>query len=301
MKKAISLILVLLMISLPLGTAQQFKEPTKEPVFKEGGRPNASVDAGGDINVEYIGPQTKEEFDLDRNLTLSGRDTFASDFLINVNRYEPLILTASLVETADTPVYAFISGTPITDLGNLPAIRSMSIDVVGGDVKYVARTPKYNPPTVFSGNDLGYVETWIKRIPKEEDVPNRVDLTLLARINFEGEITAPVLGGKIVKILKEDKGTDIFEDGGFIDPELEIFSGRGYVRAINIGDGSATFVVYGQDGVLIDTVSAGVGQETSAVNLVPQTNFDEDKIRIRVERIIRGDKNSAEVKIRHIS
>lgn len=287
--KIMGLIFVLLMMSLPASSVQQIKEPTQEPLIKsEKERINASVKVGGgELNAELILP-SQEDFKIDKNLTISGQDTFASDFILHVNRYEPTVLTSSLIEEAQTPVYAFISGTPLIELGSIPKIRSMTFTVVGGDMDKIARPPEYRPPPVFSHTDLGYITTFIKRIPREEDVPDRIDIKLRARIIFEGDITVPVLGGKEVKILRESRSRDIFEEGGFVDPRYEIFGGRGYLRVSRILGAGATFDFYNTGGVRIGSDTISVGQETQAYNLFPGTTFQEDTVRVRLDRIIRA-------------
>ncbi len=305
-KKLESWIFVYLIISIPI-TLAQIREPTKEPIIKDddSGRSfNESIDVGGgEINFEFIGPTSRRDIDIDKNLTISGEDTFTGDFVINVNRYEPVVLTTNLVEETNVPVYAFISGYPIALVEgvSIPKVSSMSLSVIGGDTKYIAGAPKWNPPTVFTGNDLGYIVTRIKRIPVEEEVPRRIDVKLRARIRYEGDVTAPVFGGKEVKRLRENRDLDIFRDGAFIDPQYEIFGGRAYVRVSRIEGNRATFSIYGADGVFINSVSASVGQETPAVNLFPETGFQEDTIRMRVDRIIKADVPIAEFEINGIT
>lgn len=296
MKKIITLMFVYLIVSLPITLAQYVgREPTSDPVIKDddtGRSASASLDiGGGELNVEVIGPTSKRDIDIDKNLTITGEDVFAGDFVINVKRYEPTILTSSLVEETSAPVYAFISGWPLGLGGGIsnPIVSSMSLSVIGGNANYIAGTPKWNPPTVFTADNLGYIETRVKKIPREEDVPNRIDIKLRARIRYEGEVTAPVFGGKEIKRFKENRDLDIFEQGNFIDLEYEVFGGRGYIRVSRITGNSATFDVYGYDGVFKESVIVGLGQESNAINLVSQTNFDEDMIRIRLDRIIRAD------------
>ena len=199
-KQFISFFFVYLLVSLPFAFAQALpRGPTRDPIIKDdntGRSINASADVGNaELNIEFIGPTSSRDIDIDKNLTITGEDTFSGDFVISVNRYEPVVLTTSLVEEANVPVYAFISGRSLINYDVSPKVRSMSLNVIGGNTKYVAGTPQWKPPTVFTENDLGYIETRIKRIPKEEDVPRRVDLKLRARIYYEGDVTAPVFGG----------------------------------------------------------------------------------------------------------
>ncbi|MFH1592221.1 MAG: hypothetical protein ABIB47_02555 [Candidatus Woesearchaeota archaeon] len=282
--KLIGLFCIFLVITLPFSIAQTDNDNQNDN--------EASTPVGaGELNIGYIGPETKEEFK---------EDTFYSDLIININRYEPTVLTTNLVEEQNTPVYIFLSALPSINLGNVPRITSMDVAVVGGDTQYVARDPQYNPPPVYTYEDIGYITTWIKRIPKEQDVPKKIDLDLKARIRFEGEATAPVLGGEQRKIFSETRSRTIFSEGRFVDPQFSVFGGRGYLRPAFISSTYAVFYVYGQDGVRIGSIRAAIGQESESVSLIPESNFVEDQLRVRVERIISERENNVEFEINGI-
>jgi len=288
LKKLIGLFCIFLIITLPFGYAQN---DSKQNTPQDARRPSeASSRVGGaELNIGYIGPTTTEEFK---------NDTFFSDLVVNVNRYEPTVLTTNIIEEQNTPIYAFLSAFPSIMFGESPPrIESMNVAVIGGDTKYVAGTPQYTPPPLFTYEDLGYITTWIKKIPKESDVPKRIDLTLKARIRFRGETTAPVLGGEERRIFEESRSRKIFEEGAFIDPKFQIFGGRGYLRASFIGKDHAIFDIYGHDGVRIKPIRASVGQESESVTLVPGSKFVVDQVRIRVERIISETDRNANLEI----
>ena len=90
-KQIISLVFVYLIVSIPIIIAQN--SPTKEPIIKDddnGRSASASANVGGgEINVEFIGPTSRRDIDINKNLTISGQDTFSGDFVINIDRYEP--------------------------------------------------------------------------------------------------------------------------------------------------------------------------------------------------------------------
>lgn len=250
----------------------------------EADRIGASLRVGaGEINFNYIGPTNGSGLSL---------GTSTGNLLLNVNRYEPMVLTANLIEEQSVPVYAFLSGSIATAPGIAPKISYMDVNVIGGDVQYVAGKPRFNPPIAYTLEDLGYVETWLNRIPKETQVPNKIDLTLQARVQFEGDSTVPIFGGEERKILQENRKRDIFISGGFANQDLRIFGGRAYLRAKYISDNRASFDVYTGDGVYIGELSASPGQETYPISIVPGSNFIGDQLRVRVERIFGGNQDS---------
>ncbi|MEK6952246.1 MAG: hypothetical protein AABX29_04475 [Nanoarchaeota archaeon] len=251
---------------------------------EEADRIGASLRVGaGEINFNYIGPSDGSGLSL---------GTTTGNLLLNVNRYEPTVLTANLIEEQSVPVYAFLSGSIATAPGIAPKISYMDVNVIGGDVQYVAGKPRFNPPIAYTLEDLGYVETWLTRIPKESQVPKKIDLTLQARVQFEGDSTVPIFGGEERKILQEDRKRDIFIRGGFADQNLRIFGGRAYLRAKYISDNRVSFDVYTGDGVYIGELSASPGQETYPISIVPGSNFIGDQLRVRVERIFGGNQDS---------
>lgn len=288
--KLVGIFCIFLLLSFPFSIAQADvnEEGTKgDAPKKDPNQQRAAIPVGGgEINFELDYPDIPEDLDIDENLELSGRDVFSSDIIINVNRYEPNVLTTNLIEEQNVPIFAFLSAAPAINLGDVPRITSMDVSVIGGGTKFVSGKPKYTPPPVYTYDDIGYITTWLKRIPKEEDVPARIDLKLKARIRFEGDVTAPMFGGKEKKLFREARTRDIFAEGRFIDPEFSIFGGRGYIRPAYIGPSLVRFDVYGSDGVRVGTLSANVGQESNSVSLVQGSNFPEDQVRIRVERII---------------
>ena len=287
-KEIIAIVCMFLIISLPISLAQQTQNKNNAEDNNQDNKEASATVGAGEINVGYIGPETKEEFK---------EDTFYSDITINVNRYEPTVLTTNLVEEQDTPIYAFLSALPSIDLGEVPRISSVDVAVIGGDTQYVARKPQYFPPPVYTYEDIGYIATWIKRIPKEQDVPRKIDLDLKARIRFEGEVTAPVLGGEQKKIFSSTASRRIFSGDRFIDPEFSVFGGRGYLRPSFIGKDFAVFDVYGHDGVRIGQMRATIGQESESISLVPGSKFVEDQVRVRVERIIDESQTSVNLEI----
>ena len=256
----------------------------------EADRIGSSLRVGaGEINFNYIGPTNGSGLSL---------GTSTGNLLLNVNRYEPTVLTANLIEEQSVPVYAFLSGSIATAPGIAPKISYMDVNVIGGDVQYVAGKPRFNPPIAYTLEDLGYVETWLTRTPKETQVPNKIDLTLQARVQFEGDSTVPIFGGEERKILQENRKRDIFIRGGFVDQDLRIFGGRAYLRAKYISDNRVSFDVYTGDGVYIGELSASPGQETYPISIVPGSNFIGDQLRVRVERIFGGNQDSVKFNIK---
>ena len=81
-KKLISIFLVFLLVSFPFSLAQveePKQPPTKEPVLDNN---DDSKEDETDI-VRPILPN-KEDIDIDKNLTITGQDVFASDFLVKL-------------------------------------------------------------------------------------------------------------------------------------------------------------------------------------------------------------------------
>src|SRR3989344_4369603 len=272
-KTLISILCMVLIISLPFSSADHNQ-------FHESFEPQ-----------EFPDEQTAEEF-------IDGQDT---SLVINVNRYEPEVLVTSLLEEQSVPIYAYLSAVPTESL-DFPRIQNIQVSVVGGNKSYFGGAV-HRPPKVYSWEDLGAVEVRLKKIVKEDQVPERLDLDLKARITYEAESTSPIIGGQQTFVLEEKPVVVAQADDLYFDEASAVYGGRAFIRADSItsvssGRGSARFVVYDAEGKRINTFSVSEGSDSREISIRPGSNNPEDVFRIRIDRVIDGTKDSAEIDIK---
>src|SRR3989344_3042163 len=272
-KTLISILCMVLIISLPFSSADHNQ-------FHESFEPQ-----------EFPDEQTAEEF-------IDGQDT---SLVINVNRYEPEVLVTSLLEEQSVPIYAYLSAVPTESL-DFPRIQNIQVSVVGGNKSYFGGAV-HRPPKVYSWEDLGAVEVRLKKIVKEDQVPERLDLDLKARITYEAESTSPIIGGQQTFVLEEKPVVVAQADDLYFDEASAVYGGRAFIRADSVtssssGRGSARFVVYDAGGKRINTFSVSEGSDSREISIVPGSNNPEDVFRIRVDRVIDCTKDSVEIDIK---
>src|SRR3989344_2193768 len=148
------------------------------------------------------------ETDLNPSTILSGtygKQDLGEAIVVNVGGYEPRVIQSSSIESGTGVVYVYLQGTTFgtlastitgksqpdlaTGLTNIPPIKSMIIQPDKESLKYLASPPKYFKPVknAFSLNNLGQIVLNFKQIPKEEDVPEKIDLNFTATITFDLE------------------------------------------------------------------------------------------------------------------
>lgn len=227
----------------------------------------------------------EEDFNPEENYT---------DLIININKYEPVVIVSSILEEQNIPVYAFLSGMSTTGL-SLPAIQSVSVEVIGGNKSMLVGGINYVKPNFYTLNDLGYLTLKLKKIEKETKIPDKIDLQLKAKFRYESDITSGLIGGIESKNLSEEpvlELSDVLTNAKYI-----FFGGKGRISAERISSKTANFVLYSSDGEPISRFSVGEGKESASYNLIRGSNLPEDYVRVRVDRIVDNTQNSAVITI----
>lgn len=222
--------------------------------------------------VETYKPESLEEF-------AEGEYT---DLIINVDSYEPTILRSSLIEEKDTPIFAHLMGVPTHPGIGFPTIKSISVSTIEKN-KYV-KGVKYKAPYVYSWDDLGVLEVWLKKIEKEKDVPDKIDVDLRAKIRYEADVTSTILGGKQERELDEEPWltiNDVLKDS----KQYGVFGQKGYVSLYSVDGKSATFVIRNSAGKLLGYLSVNEDQEKE-FPLVKGSKRPEDYVRVRANKIL---------------
>lgn len=199
---------------------------------------------------------------ISTSFTSAQFDIFTTDqptgesFVINVDKIEPIVVPSSVLEERPIPVYAFIKGATlgsllagkespqIAPLYGVPGIKTLDVRAADAtSYKYVNNILHVKPrrrdyPEKDGFIDLGYLIIQLRRIEKEEDIPEEILLNLTARVRFDLETGYGFFGIEDL-ILRER----IDEDEWRKKPD-RFWGGTGYLRASRIKENSVTIQVY---------------------------------------------------------
>lgn len=211
--------------------------------------------------------------------------------IINILEKEPTVLRAAVVQEINAPIYVSLYGIPTTGRG-VPRIKRISVREV--DTNWLVGGIRYYPPEYYSWDNLGFFETKLKRIQKWEDIPETIDVNLVAGINYEAETTTEYVGAVQQKELEEK--LKISKDELLYGAKYSIF-GKGYIVANKVGKEKAEFAIYNSEGIRIGSFTLEIGEESGTYRLIRGSNLDEDFVRVRLDNVVDGSKPYAAVYI----
>src|SRR3989344_3796301 len=208
---------------------------------------------------EILTPEERREQELEE---------IGEDIVINVDEYQPAIVRASLLEEQGVNINALLTGIPSNPTITIPNIQSVSVRPVKittkpenlkdkvkiGNIRYYkpGRNELFSSFSSFglnaqgyreevSFNNLGYLRIPIKRIPKEDDVPEEIS------IEMDGFVYYYVSEGlgftQTEMVLSESSESEWLKQ-----KEQNSFFG-GYLRASKITKEYVEFVLYDNSGV----------------------------------------------------
>lgn len=241
---------------------------------------------------------------LDNTLTdeyiKSGKKYTGESIAINVVEYEPTVLTSQILEESDVPVFAALKGYTLGSLigsnvegeplyGDLKIDGSPKLQVKTNN-KYVSGI-KLLPPSsnTYSLDNMGVVKLTIKKIPKEEDVPDSIDLDMLMTIYFDVPYGIGFSEKDIsLKALDENNWKESNDKAEFWDSV--------YVRLDSIKDKKATVEFYDTNLESLSKVTLTKGKKSSPIS-IDDSNVVEDKFRAELINIKDATQDHAEVEI----
>ncbi len=172
-------------------------------------------------------------------------DIVGEDILINVDQYQPTVIRTGILEDQGINVIATLSGIPTNPSISIPEIKR--IDIRNVEVTTIPPEKKsfvsiggvrYMPPreSQLTYNNLGFLQIPINRIPREEDVPEKIILDIDARLNFD--VSRGLTFGPTKDVLQEQE----LSEWSLTKENHRFYAG--YIQATKVDDDSATFMVY---------------------------------------------------------
>jgi len=277
-KILISILCIFLVVSIPIVYAERLGSSNEDELGYE----------------EVKGTRGVIKGFVEKGKFLEGEET---SLIINVKKYEPAVITADVLEEQNLPVYVYLSALPVEGL-SFPRIKSISVSAIGGNRSFITGGFRYFKPMIYSWDDLGYITFKLKRIEKEKEVPENIDVKLKARIRYESEVTSHLIGGKESKVLKEEG--EISSDELLSDSRYVFFGGKGRINAERIHDKYVKFALYNSEGDLVSRFGVREGRESGAYSLVRGSPMPEDFVRVRVDEVVDETLDSVVININNI-
>lgn len=211
------------------------------------------------------------------------------DIIINVDQYQPQVISSSLLEDTGVTVFALLSGIPTNPTITIPRIlrvepKVLKIETIPAGKPVSIGLILHKPPRAeeLSYNNLGFLVIPIRRVPREQDVPDSIIIDMAARIHFD--VSSGLTFGPEEDVLNDQSYEDWLKE-----KESHSFF-AGYIRSSEISDQGAKFVVYDDALNEITTTSSIPPGQKSGVLTTQRRGFSTfgrvfDKFTIRVNEI----------------
>ncbi|GEM_PF-6421600 len=240
--------------------------------------------------------------DLPQDTQFNERFTGES-IIVNVKSYEPVVLKSSLIEENDINLYAYLIGTTPGSLTGIKGqepffsepnviVKNIEIKPDAFSTKYVRRTA-YIKPRKYTFDNFGTVLIGLKRIEKEKDVPDVINLNMTARVYFQGQRIFGVLEQDLV--LDQQKDEKLWRNTNL--NSYAFWSGKGYLRASSVSNNKATIQVY--DGSLrsLGSVTLNKGDTSGNFRLTEARDLFEDDFRVKLVDTVDPSRKQARIRI----
>lgn len=234
------------------------------------------------------------------------KDDLGEIVLINVANPEDMRISADYVRNKKFPLIIQLTGTTLEsflwgsdgseELTTL--FGGLNIERIHIDrdrlSRYVSGVNEVAPDGGYFVNpdgsvDLGYVKVDIRKIPKEEDLPDRIDLNFTAEIYFDTDSSFSVFGKQDL-FLELDSNKDDGEIGS------SVWDGRARIVFLEIKGDKATFQVYdGANRKLGGPFTLRPGQQ-QILRLNDGPAFLDNQVRFKLQGVY-GSEKKAELNI----
>jgi hypothetical protein len=219
---------------------------------------------------------------------VSGDEIIGEDIIVNVDFYQPTPISSALLEGQGANVRAILEGRPTNptiEIENINRITSRPLKVTTkpADKQVSLGSIQHFTPSraELSYNNLGYIVVPIRRIPREDDVPDEITIDMVSRIYFD--VSSGLGFGPRDDVLTRQEYLEWLPD-----KEKHSFY-AGYLRADTIDEDQVTITIYDTNVNELSTVTIKEGSTSRTINTYQPgfTNYGRifDKFKIRVKEI----------------
>jgi len=221
--------------------------------------PFAFAEVAENVETDFSGADTDEEY--------------GENLIIEIAEYQPTVVPASLMEEESIPIMAVLSASR-SSLVQVPkdirvniklldeksvSKKNTSLEGTSKEVKSnYYRTYRWRPNRNPTLDNLGYLEIWLRKVEKEDDVPDSIDLDFRAEITYKADITGFGLGGDKTFNLPVETEEEFEED-----IEKHDFWNLGYVRVVSATEDKVGLQFYDVDLQKTNSFSVSKGRISS--------------------------------------
>lgn len=211
---------------------------------------------GGSSNWQYMNPSFNTIYSSEEignywpifNQLENDQCEAASDFVIGIppGGCTPSVVRSDLLAEQNVPVFCKLDALQINPLVKVSSIKSVSFsgdypEGVAGISFHPARAAVNSYNTLLGSpvlNNIGYVVIILDRTQREEDILERIKGNLTATIHYDADEAYGVGRGEYyLPVLSDREWSQRYNDYSF-------WSGKGYVRAVSIGEEGARIRLY---------------------------------------------------------
>jgi len=205
------------------------------------------------------------------NLKEDQCDAVNSDFIVGIppGGCSPMVVRSDLLAEQNVPVFCQLSAIRVNPLIDVSTIKQISfkgdyLDEVAGISFHPARAATKSYRTLIGDpieENIGYVVIVLKQQPDERNLEEEISGLLSATIRYDAK---GAFGTGAAEYYLEPVSDDEWGKGG-VAAKSSFWSGKGYLRATNVDDDSATVeVLTGKDDVY-RTVTLKEGETSSRI------------------------------------
>jgi len=216
--------------------------------------------------------------------------------IIQAKKYQPTVLRTDIVESGNAYVHIVLGAMRGTAI-SVPDIRRVNVQLIkesqaqkeGASVKgtsseardWIQGSPKFIRAKFPTIDNLGYIEVRLKEIPKEHEVPEKLNLDFKATIKYEAEKTQLTIGGENLLELKQATRQTVEDQ----KEKHSILGGKAYLRLVSIKGKEASFEILDPNFEYLDRVSGLEEGEISKTIDLERDTAQPESVRLKLEEI----------------
>ncbi|MCD4760204.1 transglycosylase SLT domain-containing protein [archaeon] len=221
--------------------------------------------------------------------------------IINVDHVEPTVIDSDYFKDNEFPVHVFLKGSTLGTFlfgGDAPAtapffgdmkIKNIRLTPDRESLRYISGISQIKKPVGrdlvidSSGNiDLGYTKVMFRRNPKEDELPDTLDIDVTAQVYFDVTTGFGNMGTYSLHLSPQGDKDAWLAKGYEIG---EIWGGRGYLRLVSIDRNKAKFELYNTHLERINAFELTSGATAKQFTLPGGTRHLENLLSIKLDKI----------------
>ena len=297
------LVLTLFIISFAISLSLVCAVTTTTPTFGA----TSSSSSTSVFNVQYsnqFGGNYEQYLHFPSSTVKESEEFIDMEVMIPPAGCQPYVVRSDLLEEQNVPVFCQLVALKINPGVDITNIDRIDFKQKGGDNPYISSVGFHPANAAIRSltsltsspvsSNLGYVVVVLKQQESERTMPDFVNMTLSAVLNYGGEHTFGIGQTEFyVPVMTDSEFENSMKDYSF-------FNGIGYVRAERVDDDSATISIYSSENRIIYSGTLQKGKTSGNINLPTSTGGKQLKVtlkdltipQVKAKFIVNGEETS---------